>query len=283
MGYMRTSFAAALTACAIGLPPTTCLSDVAEFHAYLLPETTMVYADGIAAVRFEVDSTAQQFNAYRIVIQFDSRFLAFESVEEGQLMEDACANNFMVFDTTDSTVTLNHGLLCGVQSIDGPGVLSIFNFRGVADGTSPLRHTSDPDSTFFDGGLKIWPGHPTFPRQVYLHDAAVVVVDTSSTAVEGPSEVGAVPPRLRVIPNPTRSGVWMRYHLDQPESELTLEILDVGGRRICAWQQGHAAPGTHGVYWSGTDEAGRRLPAGAYFWRLRSGKRDAGGKFLVVR
>lgn len=122
--------------------------DVPEFHAYLLPATNQAEIDSLVEIRFEVDSSATEFDSYEITVQFDPAIVSFDSVEEGDLMADACPSNFFIHSSTDSTVTVAHALLCGTEPIDGPGVLSVFSFRTLGAGTSPLDITTDPNRAF---------------------------------------------------------------------------------------------------------------------------------------
>ncbi len=86
----------------------------------------------------------------------------------------------------------------------------------------------------------------------------------------------------QALPNPTSAGASIRHTLPQA-SAATLEVYDAAGRRV--WWSEQAATGGVPVeiYWDGRDLAGRRVPAGAYHYRLRAGSEAVGGKLLVIR
>lgn len=272
------SAAAAPFALLLAGPGTT--GTVEEFHAYLLPDTSRVLPDSLVEIRFEVDSTAHQFNAYEVTIQFDPTVVSFESVIEGPLMTDACLNRFERVTETDSTVTYAHSLLCAGVSLDGPGVLSIFRFRADSLGTSPITIISDPDRTFYDAGLYVWENHPTYPRQVVFHDAAIVVEEPTT---EVPERVPASGLRLSAArPNPMRQAGEIEYVLDHAGS-ASVRIHDVGGRLVRTLLDGWQTAGAHRIVWDGSDDEGRTAPSGVYFYRLEAGGESAQRRLTRIR
>ncbi len=72
-------------------------------------------------------------------------------------------------------------------------------------------------------------------------------------------------------PNPFGSRTLVRFTLPG-ESDVTLDVLDVGGRRVRSLVLGerHSA-GTHVVEWDGRSDRGERVPSGMYFVRLLAG------------
>ena len=70
------------------------------------------------------------------------------------------------------------------------------------------------------------------------------------------------------FPNPFTAGTSVRYDLATPSS-VSLAVYDVSGRlqkRLDS--RTIAVPGSYYVAWDGTDDGGRRVPAGVYFYRL---------------
>lgn len=75
-------------------------------------------------------------------------------------------------------------------------------------------------------------------------------------------------PRLRLgAPNPTQGLASVMVDLDEAQS-ATLVVFDVAGRKVRTIHRGNLNPGHHAFQWDGTDEAGRRVGAGTYFYRL---------------
>jgi hypothetical protein len=260
---------------------------VDPFHALLRPESSVQEVESLFELSFEVDETARQFNGYEIRLHWDPDVLSLDSVREGSLMADACANNFTNLTFTDSTAVYSHVLLCGGVSLDGPGVLSIFTFGADAVGSTVVDLVSDPDRTFFDDGLFISPAHPTYPRQVHLFDATVTV-GTSAGVEPGLAETFTF--EIRVVPNPVRGDATLELRFEDSMREalsadgtVRLEISDVSGRRVARWSIAAGGAGKADVLWKAVDRNGVPLPAGPYFYRARVGRDAAQGKILVIR
>ena len=265
---------------------------VDPFRAMLRPESSQQEPGGVFELTFEVDETARQFNGYEVRLHWNPDVLTLDSVRQGSLMADACPNNFTNLTFTDSTAVYSHVLLCGGVSLDGPGVLSVFTFRAHAAGSTVVDIVSDPNRTFFDDGIYISPAHPTYPRQVELFDATVSVGGVSGAPIGSQSAGFAV----RVAPNPVRSDGMIRIVFENvlaaegagvvgsstaaPIAPVSFELADVTGRVV---HRRTIDPGEASISWRAVDDDGARLPAGAYFYAVRSQSGFAAGKFVIVR
>lgn len=82
--------------------------------------------------------------------------------------------------------------------------------------------------------------------------------------------------RLSCAPNPVRASSRLSFTLPR-ESDVTMDLLDVHGRRVASWAPGRLGAGEHGVHWR--ELAGSHAGApGLWFVRLR-----AGGESVVER
>jgi len=109
------------------------------------------------------------------------------------------------------------------------------------------------------------PGATARPDLV-LHLKATV--EGGTTAVQPgplPTTLAFLPPR----PNPVGGQTSFAFDLPAP-APVSLEIYDLGGRRIARVVEGVQAAGRHLVRWTPVDEAGRRIAAGLYFARFET-------------
>ncbi len=111
-----------------------------------------------------------------------------------------------------------------------------------------------------------------------VHLGAGVLSCPSTIHVQPLTDVGDGAPLAfglsRAWPNPARGRTTLRYGISHP-AWATLDVLDVGGRRVARLADRLHEPGAHEVSWDGRGPGGGRLPAGLYLLELRSdGRRD---------
>jgi hypothetical protein len=89
-------------------------------------------------------------------------------------------------------------------------------------------------------------------------------------------EGGAVSWSVQSAPNPFGSRAEIRF--DAPRAgQARLAIYDASGRKIRTLLDGAIGAGTQRLVWDGTDESGRALGSGVYFYRLdAAGSRSTG-------
>jgi hypothetical protein len=264
----------------LGLVTGQALGQPEPFNAFFLPPVAQTEIGQIAEVTFEVDETAMQFNGYEVTIQFDPTIIEFVEAEEGSLMHYYCpSSNWWWMDQTDSTVTLSHVLLCAGVAADGPGELSIWRFRGLQNGLSPLTILNHPDTLFVDAGEWVNPSHPTYPRQVSVTNGAIQVGPATSVTGQAPEHSLRL---LGNVPNPFNPRTEIRFHLDRA-SPTSLEIRDVKGQLIWLRQWSRLDAGRHQVSWDGRDSNGTALPSGVYFYRLIGAQQSLSQRMTLIR
>ena len=86
-------------------------------------------------------------------------------------------------------------------------------------------------------------------------------------------------------PNPSRFGTRITYVVParSSSSPVSLAIYDAAGRLVRTLVDVHQQTGSHSVTWSGSDQAGRPLEGGVYFYRLSVGGETATKRMLLVR
>ena len=89
--------------------------------------------------------------------------------------------------------------------------------------------------------------------------------------------------RLRPIaPNPAVGRARISFDLPAP-GPVQVELFSLSGRRVRTLVSGTRPAGTHHVLWDGTDESGRRVPAGIYFVSVRAGRSEARSRLVLLQ
>ena len=129
------------------------------------------------------------------------------------------------------------------------------------------------------------------------HDLVLRIAAVSSYA-NGPADVAqarfqvsgdgvvALPSRpvlLGSTPNPMNASTRIAFVLPAlGTGRVSLGVFDASGRRLRTFA-GAFSPGLNEVVWDGTDDQGRSLRAGVYFYRLEVGSMREMGRIALVR
>ncbi|HET6347676.1 MAG TPA: FlgD immunoglobulin-like domain containing protein [Candidatus Krumholzibacteria bacterium] len=140
----------------------------------------------------------------------------------------------------------------------------------------PIAHLGGSERRFVD--TAVTPGTTydytlaasTSSGSVFTSPVVTVHVPTLTTRV-GPS-----------APNPFRESTSITVDLAEATT-ASLSVYDAAGRRVATLASGPRAAGTYEFSWNGTDDRGRRVAAGVYFYRLQAGKHVYSRKVLLVR
>jgi FlgD Ig-like domain/Cohesin domain/Two component regulator propeller len=72
-------------------------------------------------------------------------------------------------------------------------------------------------------------------------------------------------------PNPFNPTTTISYSIPEGNAaRVTLKIYDLRGQLVRNLLDRNLAPGTHSIFWDGTDESGHELSSGVYLYRMRS-------------
>ena len=109
----------------------------------------------------------------------------------------------------------------------------------------------------------------------------VLRLDAPAVAVEAePSVAFRLHPNY---PNPFMGHTEIRFTLEQP-ADVTLRLYDVLGREVATLlKRARHGVGTHAARWDGTDETGRRVSSGPYFYTLDVASRRVTKAMVLVR
>ena len=102
--------------------------------------------------------------------------------------------------------------------------------------------------------------------------------------------------RLEIYPNPFRCKATVKFEIRNPKSETnskkqnfksqtSLKIYDASGRLVKSFSlpTSYFLLPTCSVTWDGSDDSGRKLPAGVYFCRLETGDVNVTKKVVKLR
>jgi hypothetical protein len=104
----------------------------------------------------------------------------------------------------------------------------------------------------------------------------------SNDAVDTVPNVAPPITKAGAYPNPFLTRTAIRFDATVG-GEARLDLFDVNGRLVRSLQQSVPAGQGREIGWNGHDDAGRRLPAGNYYWRVSGTGEPLSGKVTLLR
>jgi hypothetical protein len=83
-------------------------------------------------------------------------------------------------------------------------------------------------------------------------------------------------------PNPFNPSTEIRFSLPH-RCAVRLNVFDAAGRLVRVLHNGILGPGGHSIVWDGTNNAGRAVGSGVYFYRLCAGKEAISKKMVLLK
>jgi hypothetical protein len=94
--------------------------------------------------------------------------------------------------------------------------------------------------------------------------------------------VGSSEPDVNAFPNPSNPTTEISFLLKEA-ARVKLTIFNLQGKEVRLLLAEPLPAGPHAVLWKGTDNLGRPVPSGAYFYRLEAGRFSKTKRLLVVK
>jgi len=108
-----------------------------------------------------------------------------------------------------------------------------------------------------------------------LDDDAVLDADPVGEAPPVPNSLG------QNIPNPFNPSTTIRYSVSSA-GPVSIRVYNAGGALVRTLVSTAHAPGAYSVRWDGTDDRGRHLGSGVYFYRIESAGGFRDSKKLIL-
>jgi hypothetical protein len=194
-----------------------------------------------------------------------------------------------IFARTPSTVWLDDvSLRAGDTSLfrrdfdEGVVLLNYTNVNQTVDLGGVFWRPKVPENPVWDGARVTQEIIPPSDARIVLRDSVPDLPDT--TGVSDVAPAGSWRAQLHQNePNPFNPSTGIAFALGG-EEPASLAIYDVAGRRVRTLFLRRRLPAgmTHRVRWDGTDDAGRRVPAGVYMYRITTPTWGASRKMVLL-
>jgi len=220
--------------------------------------------------------------------------------------EDASDNDFTIRDCEPPTVSVidpnggeewcvgsGHDILWSASDNLGPTkIVSLYYSTDGGSSWTPI------DENEFNDGVFAWiiPDAPSVQCRVKVkaYDEAGNIGEDMSNGdfticqtndVDHGIEDPNAPANFALLqnhPNPFNPGCKIPYRLATP-CMVVLEVYNMRGQKVKTLLEEYQTPGHKTVYWDGTDELGRNVPAGVYLYRLSAGDFADSRKMILLK
>ena len=133
----------------------------------------------------------------------------------------------------------------------------------------------------FDGMNNIYVTGKSFGANT-SYDFATVKYLPSGAIEEGRTAFNLLQLFLNAEPNPFKTQTAIRYSLTN-ETDVSLLVYDISGKLVRTLVNEKKNLGVYSVNWDGTDEQGKKLSQGIYFYLLKTGEQTISKKILMLR
>lgn len=83
-------------------------------------------------------------------------------------------------------------------------------------------------------------------------------------------------------PNPFNPETLISYNV-KTEAPVSIEVYNLKGQKVKSLVNGKAKSGNHSISWNGTDDNGKKVTSGVYFYRMTSGKYTSSRKMILMK
>ena len=167
-----------------------------------------------------------------------------------------------------------------------PALVDGFHVYRRAEGESIVRLTADPLNNA-EGRIEYLDVPQGFAPGTNLYYSYALVVDGAETERGAEVEVvfSGTPTRFtmhRSYPNPFNPMTTVKFELPKP-GHAKLTVYDLSGRLVRTLVDENLPASVHQRQWDGTDDHGRRVASGTYYFRLVSDGHTAVQKAMLVK
>ncbi len=175
----------------------------------------------------------------------------------------------------------------GILPISSEGAIQSLQYAEIdpaAKGGAGVAYKGTFGSSSEEGGIV----YMSFPFETIIDSDARdnLMKMTLDYLINGPLSTGSEIPASFTLsqnfPNPFNSHTRIEFNLlESVNTKLT--IYDIRGRTVAVYENGELPSGEHFIEWNGTDNMGRKVSSGVYFYQLKGEGLIESKKMVLLR
>jgi hypothetical protein len=129
-----------------------------------------------------------------------------------------------------------------------------------------------------DPGPALWAMYGANSRNT----SSIPTNDSARSSELDSAELAVEPAVVGIVPQPSRGDQDLLLQLAVPQ-EVSIEVYDVGGRRIASLLESKLQAGMHWIRWDGRGQGGQVVPSGVYWYRIQWAGGSASKQTVLMR
>ncbi|HPM03779.1 MAG TPA: FlgD immunoglobulin-like domain containing protein, partial [Candidatus Cloacimonadota bacterium] len=83
-------------------------------------------------------------------------------------------------------------------------------------------------------------------------------------------------------PNPFNPVTTISYSIEK-DDHVSIDVFNVKGQKVRTLVNDRLTAGSHTIQWNGTDDNGKNVSSGIYFFNMKSGKYTSTRKMILMK
>ena len=165
--------------------------------------------------------------------------------------------------------------------INGDGKVNIFDLLALLKGLSDTSLASAPDKESLCSAIEQQINSAYNSRLISELQMSAALGDLRNIDFKD-NEIAQAFSLSQNYPNPFNPNTSISYALPSG-SNVSLNVYDIRGRLVRALVDERKPAGSYDIMWNGTDELGRKVSSGVYFYRIQSNGFTQTRKMVIVK
>jgi len=141
--------------------------------------------------------------------------------------------------------------------------------------------------TEFEYSLSAYNGQQvSFGINCVSNDAFVLYIDnvevTGVNSIDDPTPVAKKTALNGNYPNPFNPVTTISYSIEK-DDHVSIDVFNVKGQKVRTLVNDRLTAGSHTIQWNGTDDNGKNVSSGIYFFNMKSGKYTSTRKMILMK
>lgn len=88
--------------------------------------------------------------------------------------------------------------------------------------------------------------------------------------------------KFETTPNPATNTILVHFSIPK-KTNVELNVYDISGRKICCLLNKKKEKGNYSLVWKGINDYGKRVPAGVYYFKLKTDNHTHTQKIILMQ